>query len=172
MVSVAVLGVLAALAIPALGNLLSRNQARSVAISFQDDLRLARYDARSHSNSVVTFCSIASSVKNPTSINCGTAQGYTNGWLWYTGTTLLGKNYAPLDAATGVTPTLNFLVEIAKNNTTLWNKDNPDRNSDEISIPYGPVGNPTYPSITFSDTSGTSSIVEFNETGRTSVKHH
>lgn len=172
MVSIAVLSVLTALAIPALGNLLSRNQARSVATSFQDDLRLARYEARSRTNSVVTFCSIASSVKDPTSINCSTAQGYVNGWLWYTGTTLLGKNYAPLDATISVTPNINFLVEIEKNTTSLWSTDNPDRTNDGINIPYGPVGNLTYPSITFADTSGRSSAVEFNETGRTTLKHN
>jgi prepilin-type N-terminal cleavage/methylation domain-containing protein len=167
MISIAVLSILAALAIPSLGSLLNRNYTRSAATSFQDDLRLARYEARTRSKDIVTFCAIASSVKD-TNINCSATDGYNaNGWLWYAGTVgtdavLLGKNYAPLDSGVSVTPNFNFFIEIEKSKTTL--RDVTTLN--EIPIPSGA----TYPSITFSGTSGRDAAVVFNETGRTSLE--
>jgi prepilin-type N-terminal cleavage/methylation domain-containing protein len=167
MISIAVLSVLVSLAIPALGNLLNRNSTRSAATSFQDDLRLARYEARTHTKDTVTFCAIASSVKD-TNINCSATEGYNaNGWLWYAGTAgtdavLLGKNYAPLDSGVSVTPNFNFFIEIEKNKTTLRDVGS----LSEIPIPSGA----TYPSITFSGTSGPSASIVFDETGRTRLE--
>jgi prepilin-type N-terminal cleavage/methylation domain-containing protein len=172
-ISISVLAVLAALAIPALGNIFSRNQTRTAAIFFQDNLRQARYEARSRTNDTVTFCAISNSTKSDI-ISCDTTQGYGFGWLWYYTDTdgnnvLLGKNYAASDGEVTVSPTINFLIEIQKNNVTLWNSDNLPRA--EIPIPY-PVGpDLTYPTITFNDSSNRNSVVVFDKTGRTSVLH-
>ncbi len=173
-ISIAILAILAALTIPALGNIFSRNQTRTAAIFFQDNLRQARYEARSRTNDTVTFCAISNSTKSD-AINCDTNQGYGFGWLWYYTDTdgndvLLGKNYAASDGEVTVAPTINFLIEIQKNDVTLWNSDNLPRA--EITIPY-PVGpDLTYPAITFNDSSNRNSVVVFDETGRTRVLHN
>ena len=167
------LAILTSIAVPALGNLFSRSHTKSTATLFQDDLRQARYESRSRSNEIITFCAIASKVKNKL-INCSTVQGYKYGWLWYTGTgsnaILLGKNYAVSENSITVTPLINFLIEFQKTRVTLWDKDDAGTRS-VIPVPYGTPAT-TYPSVTFSDSSNRSSVVVFDETGRTSLKHH
>lgn len=169
MISIAVLATLVALGMPALGNLFSRNYTRAAANDFMDDLRLARYESRTRSNSTITFCAIGSPVKND-SINCDTNEGYVHGWLWFTGSELLGKNYAVSDNDISVTPLINFRVELRRGQVTLWNKDDAATRS-EIMIPYDVSGEATYPSISFNDSTGRRSIIVFDETGRTTVNH-
>ena len=166
--SIAILAVIVAVGIPTLGNLYSRNHTRAMANMFHDDLRDARYDSRTRSNDIITFCAIASPVKNET-INCSTTEGYVYGWLWFTGTTLLGKNYGVVDTGINVTPVVNFRVEMRKGQVPLWNRDVEPRT--EIDIPFDLSGTPTFPAIAFSDNSGRRSIVEFDATGRTTVTH-
>ena len=168
------LAVITAIAVPRLGNLLSRNYARTAATFFQGDLRQARYEARSRSNDTVMFCAIASGTQNDL-INCNTINGFVNGWLWYYidsdgNEVLLGKNYAVSQNNVTVSPLINFAVQINKNTTTLWNKDDGTRT--EITIPFTGGGGPIYPAITFSDSNGKSSVVVFDETGRTSLNHN
>ena len=134
-----------------------------------DDLRQARYESRTRSNSVITFCAIGSAVRDDT-INCDTNEGYEHGWLWFTGSTLLGKTYVANENTVSVSPLINFRVELIRGQLTLWNKDDTATRS-EITIPYDVSGEATYPSISFSDTTGRTSVVVFDETGRTSVNH-
>ncbi len=172
-ISITILAIVTALAVPALGNLFSRNQTRTAALFFQDDLRQARYEARSRTNDTITFCAIANATKSE-AINCDTTQGYKFGWLWYSTDTggndsLLGKNYAASDGEVTVTPTINFLIEIEKNDLTLWNSSVPRA---VISIPYHVGADRTYPAISFTNSGNRSSVVTFDETGRTSVIHN
>lgn len=167
MISIAVMVIVVGLAIPALSNLFSRNQTRAAANLFMDDLRQARYESRTRSNSTVSVCAIGSAVKDNT-INYDTNEAYEHGWLWFTGTTLLGKNHAVSDGNVSVTPLINFRVELRRGQLALWNKDDVATRS-EITIPYDVSVETTYPSISFSDTTGRTSMVVFDETGRTTV---
>ena len=153
MISIAVLAVLTAIAIPALGTLFSRNQTKAAAVLFRDDLRQARYESRTQSGSSITFCAANS---DKTTLGCDTASGFEYGWLWYLGGTLdssslLGESYSVNDNDVPVSVSANFSIELRKGNTLLSSPS---------------------PSITFGDASDRTSVITFDATGRTHLEHY
>ena len=170
LISITVLAVLVSLAIPAMNGLMSRNQIKVAANQFQDNLRQIRYESRSRGNTIITLCAIKNSTRDNTR-NCDANVGFKYGWLWYSGTELLGKTYIDDNKVTisvGTTPTSGnskfASIDFRKGRPTL--KDNADAN---ILVPY--ASSLIYPSLTFSDDNKPKSIVIFDETGRTRVEH-
>lgn len=172
LISITVLAVLVSLAIPAMSGLMSRNQVKTAANKFQDNLRQIRYESRSRGNTPITLCAIKNSTRDNT-INCDANAGFKYGWLWYSGTELLGKTYIDDNNVTisvSTTPTSAFskfaVIDFRKGRPSLK-----DKNDASISAPYNQTAPLTYPSLTFSANNEPKSIVIFDETGRTRVEH-
>jgi len=175
LISITVLAVLVSLAIPAMSSLMSRNQIKTAANQFQDNLRQVRYESRTRGNTPVILCAIKNSTRD-NSLDCDASVGFKYGWLWFSGSELLGKTYIDDNKVTisiSTTPTSSnskfASISFVKGRPTLI-----DTNSLSISIPYNQTTPPTpliYPSLTFSDGDAPKSIVIFDETGRTRVEH-
>ena len=172
LISITVLAVLVSMAIPAMSGLMSRNQIKTAANQFQDSLRQIRYESRTRGNTIITLCAIKNSTRDNT-INCDANIGFKYGWIWYSGTELLGKTYIDDDNVTisvGTSPTSansKFAsIDFRKGRPTLKNSGGTN-----ISVPYNSTAPLIYPSLTFSADNAPTSIVIFDETGRTRVEH-
>ncbi len=172
MVSLTVIAILSGIAVPAIGGLLDRNRTKAAAIQFQDNLRQARYESKTHSIVSVTFCALqASSAQKTVCATSDNVQEFKNGWQWFVdmdsdgiyeladGDQMLGNTYEADDND------LNILVSDAIENNAIRYTNGKG---------YIQKANNTTtitPSITFTNKKGGTSTIYFDLSGRSTMKH-
>lgn len=163
MIAIAVLVVIVSLAAPSMVGVLNRSNIKAAAAAFQDDMRRARYDSRTYNTSSVTLCSSKLNTKN-SSLVCENSTKFVWGWLWFTGSSLLGKSLV-LDDNNVQACTVPFSLQLSKGKVTIIDKDGAS-----ITPPH---------SITFiggdddcASIAGANSVVTLNQFGRTTIAHN
>jgi len=172
MVSLTVIAILSGIAVPAIGGLLDRNRTKAAAIQFQDNLRQARYESKTHSTASITFCALETSYSEKT--KCIASNGkfrFQNGWQWFVdnngdgayttadGDRLLGNSYEADDNDI----TIEVSVRILNNAITY--------NNGKATILKANNSNVITPFVTFTNKSGGTSTVYFDDTGRSTLEH-
>ena len=176
MVSIAIVGVLTAIAAPELARIINQNQTKAAAVLFQDNLKQARYDSKTRSNSTVVFCAVKASLGAKQScVENNSKIRFSNGWQWFVdrnnnfqydeaaGDILLGNTYEvdlrELDIAVAASSNKILLNRVVFNNGEPTIVD--------------PNGVSIAPVIEFTDANGRrSSTVTFDVTGRTTLRHN
>ena len=181
LVSIAIVGVLTAIAAPSLSRIVNHNQTKAASILFQDNLRQARYDSKIRSNSTVVFCAVRSGLgAKEQCVDNDNKSRFSNGWQWFIDNTnppnfqydagtdeLLGNTYE-VDLQ-------DINIRVASpgprifRNRVVFSNGTPSI----IKPPTAtkPNGERIEPTIEFTDNMGRRSIVTFNITGRTTLQH-
>lgn len=174
MVSLTVMAIISTIAIPAIGSIYDRNRTKTAAMLFQDDLRQARYESKTHSNSSVIFCAVKASYARKTEcVTNDNIKRFQNGWQWFVdidsdntysetnGDILLGNTYEADDND------LNILVSNKIENNTI----NYTNGTAFIEKANTSTMEAITPFVTFTNKSGGVSTVYFDDSGRSTLRH-
>ncbi len=174
MVSLVVIALLSTIAIPAVGNLFDRNRTKSVAILFQDSLRQARYESRTHSNASVTFCAVQANINRKTRcVTNDNKRRFENGWQWFVDNNGNGT-YEPADndellGNTYESDQLDMDILVSdkiENNAIIYTNGKA-----YIEKANSATGSAITPYVTFTNKQGGTSTVYFDNTGRSTLEH-
>ena len=182
MIAIAIAAILSTLAAPSLAGLLKHNKVKSAAILFQDNLRQARYESKTRSNSRVVFCAIQAG-NTQKCVDSHSRVAFSNGWQWFVdepdnngnynsildaGEELLGNTFnVKTDKITVKIRTVPFQRRIAKNRI-IFRKGKP--------AILAPTSHVITPIVTFAEVTDIrealwKSTVSFDKTGRSTLRH-